>query len=158
LNPADAKFLANVERYGWAVTKVFIPPGEEANDFARSTGLFLAFGHPEIVMFGLPLDRMQTIINIIGNRIKSDEKFVPGQDYFDVFERHLCKFEIVNKSHYKGHFGRSNWFYEGHDYPALQCIWPDRDGFFPYQRECNVGIQKLQNPLYLPIPNKNERV
>jgi hypothetical protein len=56
LNPADAKFLAGIEGHGWFVTKVAPLVGEEGECFAYSTGLYLGFGQPEIVTFGLPME------------------------------------------------------------------------------------------------------
>jgi hypothetical protein len=50
LNLADAKFLANIEEHGWVVTQVFPRAGEEGDYFAYSTGLFLRFKQPEIIM------------------------------------------------------------------------------------------------------------
>lgn len=158
LKPIEAKFLADIESYGWAVTKIFIPAGEEGIDFAYSTGLYSKFGEPEIVIFGLPLDAMHRIINIVANQIKSGVKFAPNQDYNHLIERHYCQFKIVDRSQYEGHFARSSWFYGSQDYPVLQCFWPDKSGYFPWQAECNPGIRKLQTPLYLPISNEGERV
>jgi hypothetical protein len=80
LPPVDAKFLANIEEHGWAVVKVAPRLGEQGDCFAYSTGLYFRLGQPEIVIFGLSLERMHTIINIIGNQMKFGVIFVPDQD------------------------------------------------------------------------------
>ena len=151
LKPADSKFLANIEEYGWVVTTVAPRVGDEGDCFAYSTGLYFRFGQPEIVMFGLSLERMHKIINIIGNQMKIGVNFVPDQNYADLLEQYFCQFKIVDKSQYKEHLGWSNWFYEGYDYPTLQCFWPDKLGYFPWQPECSPGVCELQPALFFSI-------
>jgi len=158
LNSADAKFLANIEQHGWVVTKVAPRVGDEGNCFAYSTGLYLRFGQPEIVMFGLDLDTMHTIINSVGNQMKRGVNFVPDQAFGDLLERYPCQFRVVDKSNYAEHLGWSCWFYESHNYPALQCFWPDKNGYFPWQSECAAGVRELQPLLFLPFPNEASQV
>jgi hypothetical protein len=158
LKPLDAKFLAGIEQYGWFVTKVAPVVGDDGGCFAYSTGLYFRFRQPEIVMFGLSLEVMHKIINVIGNEMKRGITFVPDQDYSDVLERYSCRFKFVDRSQYKAHLGRSIWFYEKYDFPTLQCFWPDKNGYFPWQSECSPGIRKLQPFLFLPEPDQASRL
>jgi hypothetical protein len=154
----DANFLAKIDEHGWFVTMVAPRLGEEGDCFAYSTGLFYRFGQPEIIMFGLPLDTMHRIINIIGEQMKKGIIFTPDQDYADVLERYSCQFRFVDKSHYKEHLGWSSWFYEGQEYPTLQCFWPDKNSYYPWQDECSSGVRELQPFLFLPDLFDNTRV
>jgi Domain of unknown function (DUF4262) len=158
LNFADAKFLANIEQHGWVVTKVAPRVGDTGDSFAYSTGLYLRFGQPEMVMFGLAHDTMHTIINSIGSQMKRGVNFAPDQAYPDLLERYSCQFRLVDKSNYAEHLGWSSWFYESHAYPALQCFWPDKNGFFPWQPECAPGVRELQPFLFVPFPNEASHV
>jgi hypothetical protein len=151
LNPADARFLDKIEEHGWVVTKVAPRVGDEGECFAYSTGLYLRFAQPEIVMFGLPVDIMHGIINNVGNQMKTGVNFLPGRDYADLLERYPCQFRTVDKSKYSHHLGWSSWFYESLDYPVLQCFWPDTNGYFPWQSECATAVRELQPFLYLPF-------
>jgi len=154
----DAKFLAKIDEHGWSVTMVAPSVGEDGHCFAYSTGLFYRFGQPEIIMFGLSLERMHRIINLIGNQMKHGIMFVPEQDYSDLLEKYSCRFRVVDKSHYKEHLGWSIWFYEGYEYPALQCFWPDNNACYPWQAECSPGIRELQPFLFLPVTSDNSRI
>lgn len=153
LKPADATFLANIEQYGWVVTKVAPRVGDEGDCFAYSTGLYLRFGQPEIVMFGLALDTMHAIINTVGEQMRSGVTFVSSQPYDDLLDQYPCQFRVVDKLNYKDHLGWSIWFYEGDGYPALQCFWPDKNGYFPWQPQCSPGVRELQPFLFSPNPN-----
>jgi hypothetical protein len=57
----DRKLLENVEKYGWHV--VLITGDKDTPGCAFSVGLYHTFKHPEIVIFGLPKDRMHAFIN-----------------------------------------------------------------------------------------------
>lgn len=158
LKPRDANFLAKIDEHGWFVTMVAPLVGQEGNCFAYSTGLFHRFGQPEIVMFGLPLKTMHRIINLIGNQMRKGITFVPDQDYSDLLQKYSCRFRLVDKSNYKEHLGWSTWFYEGCEYPTLQCFWPDKNAYYPWQAECSDGIRKLQPFLFLRVPSENSRI
>ena len=41
----------------------------------------------------------------------------------------------MNPVWYHHFLGYANWFYQGEDYPALQCIWPDKNSRFPWDPE-----------------------
>jgi len=90
--------------------------------------------------------------------MKRGVAFVPEKEYADVLERYPCQFRIVDRSQYKDHLGWSIWFYQGYSFPTLQCFWPDKKGYFPWQSECNPGIRKLQPFLYLPQSNSADRI
>ena len=77
-DPSDQKFLSQIESYGWNVTNVFRREGQTGPDWSYSTGLFHAFQHPEIVIFGLELDNMQKIVNNIGLKIKDGASLSPA--------------------------------------------------------------------------------
>ena len=158
LPPTDAKFLANIEEHGWAIMKVAPRVGEQGDCFAYSTGLHFRFRQPEILIFGLSLETMHSIINIIGNQMKGGVIFVPNQGYPDILGEYSCHFKLVDRSQYKEHLGFSNWFYEGYGYPSLQCFWPDRNGCFPWQSECNPDVRKRQPFLFMPTPTQASQV
>ncbi len=119
-HPADQKFLAQIQTHGWNVTKVFRREGETGPEWSFSTGLFHTFQHPEIVIFGLELDTMQKIVNVIGTEIKGGEKFEPGNEYQNVFAQCGCQFRPVDWSRYADYLGWAMWFYNGDPFPVLQ--------------------------------------
>ena len=139
-----------IDEYGWAVTKVAPRVGDQGECFAYSTGLFLRFGQPEIIMFGLPLDDMHRMLNIIGAQMREGLRFESGRDFPDILDKYPCQFRIVDPTQYREHVGWSIWFYENLEFPVLQCFWPDKNGFFPWQAECSPRVRELQAFLFLP--------
>jgi len=147
---ADQQFLANIETHGWVVTKVFRRDGETGPDWAYSTGLFHSYSHAEIVIFGLDLDNMHTIVNNIGSEVKAGSHFESGNEYQGILARYGCQFRLVDTRYYRDYFGCSIWFYEADPFPVLQCFWPDREGYYPWDPKCDSGVAVLQPLLFKP--------
>jgi hypothetical protein len=130
LDDGDRKLLSDVDQVGWHVVMI----GEEAGvpGWSFSIGLFKTFNHPEIVVFGLPLTLSGQVINLIGDEIKRGARFEPGLEYTEILEGVLCTFRPVNPRWYRPFLGYAMWFYQGAEFPALQCIWPDKQHHFPW--------------------------
>lgn len=141
-NAGDAKALADIAEHGWHVLKV--SAFGESPEWAYSLGLFHNFGHPEIAIFGLPLDRMHAIVNVIGDLIRSGVRLPDDSSSTDVLEGYACEFRGIRKVWYAPFFGRAMWLYRGSDFPMVQCLWPDRDGHSPRASACSSAIQALQ--------------
>jgi hypothetical protein len=149
-HPADRKFLADIEKYGWNVTNVFRKGDETGPEWAYSTGLFCSCEHPEIVIFGLELENMQKIINNIGSEVRRGARFDQGAEYHGIFARCACRFRPVEAIHYRDYLGWAIWFYEGGPFPVLQCFWPDREGRYPWDPGCDSSVSAAQPLLFKP--------
>jgi hypothetical protein len=125
----ERKLVSDIEEVGWHV--IMIPEDDEGPSLAYSIGLFHNFAHPEIIIFGLDLDLMHRLINLIGEEVREGRRFADGQDATGVLEGYDVRFVAVAHRHYPEHFGCARWYYNGDDFPALQCLWPDRQGRFP---------------------------
>jgi hypothetical protein len=126
----DPIVIANIERYGWHV--VIVPEDEDGYGFAYTAGLTYSYGHAEVIVFGLPEDVMHAVLNDIGDRAKSG-KPCEANTYVDgLLEGYDCGFVIVHKTQYREYLGQCRWLYGGNEFNALQCVWPDRNGQFPW--------------------------
>jgi len=75
----DSKMLDDVRKFGWHV--VGILGDDEGPPYSFSVGLYLTFGHPEIVVMGMDHEAAQQTINRIGALIQSGNLFVPERRY-----------------------------------------------------------------------------
>jgi len=153
LKPGDARFLEVIDKYGWHVMSV--SPRVDFDDaqewFSYSTGLFMRFQHPEIILCGLDSDVSTRIINTIGDELKSGRKFNLDTECSDIFAGDVkCRFRAVHSSRYAEYVGWAMWFYEGEHFPLWQCFWPDKSGRYPWDEGCNHSIVELQPLLYKP--------
>jgi hypothetical protein len=133
LDEADRKLIADVERVGWHV--VLIPEQDGTPGWAFSIGLWRSFGHPEFVVFGLPLELSGQVINALGQRARAGETFAAGADAVDLLAGVRCTFRRAQRRWYPPFLGYARWYYRGDEFPVLQCIWPDKKQRYPWDAE-----------------------
>jgi len=149
LSALDAKVLREIHTDGWQITGVLAGEQEREPDFAYSIGFFHSLGHPEVILFGLPLDTCMRAVNVIGIDVRSGMRFEPGRVYAGILkDPHLCCFREVDAKHYRDHVGYALWFYESDPFPLLQCFWSDVNGRFPWDDDCHRLVRELQPMLY----------
>jgi hypothetical protein len=143
----EKKLVSDIEEFGWHVIK--IAEDDEGPAFAYSIGLFKTFGHPEIIVFGLDVDLMHRMINLIGEEVRHGRRFADEEAASGVLEGYDVRFKYVARRHYHEHVGYARWFYKGDDFPLLQCLWPDKKGRFPTDSDFARALRPRQ-PLLAP--------
>jgi hypothetical protein len=139
---SDRKLLADVERHGWHL--VGIDDDDEGPAYVFSVGMFHTLGHPEICMFGLSSTKtMGQIINGIGDLIRSGQSFDDWEESDEVLDGYSCMFRTVAPKLYREFFGYARWFYEGDNFPMLQCVWPDGNHNYPWDAEYGAQTQPV---------------
>jgi hypothetical protein len=138
----DRQLLANVESPGWHV--IGVEEDEEGPSFAYSIGLSCNFQHAELILFGLPVRVMHLTINVLGDKIKSGEKFAHLDESGDVLEGYTVCFRAVERKHYRDYLGYARWFYRGDEFLVLQCVWPDAGHRYPWHREAAPAFVRRQ--------------
>ena len=76
LNPDEKDVLTRLESAGWFVNQVFTK--DAAPDFAYTFGFYESFQHPEIIMFGLPLETMLILLNDVGGQLQQGIRYTAG--------------------------------------------------------------------------------
>jgi hypothetical protein len=142
MNSGDKQVLSEIEKYGWHVVQVL--EDEEGPAFAFSIGLFHTLKHPEVIIFGLPLEIAHQLINNMGQAVKSGQNYLPGHEYDDILEGYNCSFIEVDIEWYSEYLGYATWFYKGQNFPVVQCVWPDKQQRYPWEAEANKHLQELQ--------------
>ena len=148
LSEHEASVLKRREQHGWFVNSI----AEDADGpaFAYSFGLYEEFGHPEIIIFGLPEATMQQLINDVGRKVQSGVKYFAGDRTSELIEDYTCAFGAVNSLQYRKTCTWTVWFYEGDSFPALQLFWPDKQGKFPWDSGFREQPRDLQPDLSQP--------
>lgn len=131
---------ANVEEHGWHV--MLVPGGEEPDEpaFAYTIGLWHSFQHPELICFGLPDEVAAGALNNCGDEVEAGRELGEGSRSDEAFDGLECAFREFPRAAYRDHLGYAVWFYDGAEFPVLQCIWPDREGRFPWEEGCDEEV------------------
>jgi hypothetical protein len=143
----DEQVVHDVEKYGWHV--IHVMADAEGPSFAYTIGLTERYGHPEIIVFGLPSTVTHPVLNQIGEAVKSGQRFDPGSASDAFLEGHACHFVAFPRAQYRAFLGYALWFYDGDGFPAVQCVWPDRAGRFPWSGSMEADLKALQ-PVFAP--------
>jgi len=141
----DRKLLGDIERVGWSV--LGIEGDEEGPGFAYSLGIFHTLNHPEILIMGLRMTTAQQLINDIGVAVRAGRRFEAGARSDDFAEGFPLVFVAVAPQWYRKYVGYARWFYRGSTFPLLQCVWPDKQGLFPWEAEYDSRFFQLQRIL-----------
>lgn len=145
-----AKMQLMVEEHGMAVQAVFPNEGAEGEDrypFAYTVGLARA-GHPEFIVFGLPHEVAHEILNDIGFRVLRDEHtFRPGDTVHQLVRDFPVRLIAVTDSWKL--LTISNHLYGNPDgcLPALELVFPDPDGRWPWEEGSTVASLPLLGPV-----------
>lgn len=143
----EQKLVDDVREFGWHVVKVMHDrDGRPA--WAYSIGLFHTFAHPEIIVFGLELETMHRVINDLGASVKQGRRYRDGEHDADLLDGYDAIVRTVFPLWLPETVGFAGWFYGGYSFPIMQLFWPDRDGAFPWQRECDAWVRDQQPRLY----------
>ena len=143
----DRRLLTDVESVGWHVLQIM---GDESGPaYCFSVELYYTFGHPEILVLGLSHPVAHKIINLAAGLIASGRVFRPRELTDDVAEGFACSFVPVSVVHYEQYLGYGVWFYRKlrQPFPALQLVWPDKLGRFPWESDYDERFYKLQRLL-----------
>lgn len=149
-NETDRRLLAEVKRYGWTVAVV--PADEEDPGRAHTIGLVHSYKHPEVVVYGLMAGDAIDLLRLIASCVKEGQRFESGKCYDSLLDddRSVC-FLPVRRDEYDRALGAALRLYKSDRFEAVQCVWPDPAGRFPWDDKANDVFHIFQ-PLLGPPP------
>jgi hypothetical protein len=150
LDGGDLRVIADVAQAGLHVVRG--AASGDAPAFAHSIGLFRTFDHPEIAIFGFAPDALETAIRRIADLVRAGERFDAGDVVDAVLSGRAVAFRRIVPRHYPQHLGYACWYHGGPRFPALQGLWADAEGHFPWDRWFPRELRDVQPVLFEPEP------
>ena len=144
--------IANMaKQYGHTVMYIF--GDEDSPSFHYTVGLWDTYGHPEIIVFGLPPETGKTILNIVAEKIKDKGTpnklvFQTGVDQNDIANLPL-QFIDAKPKYVNEHFMAAINYNKTDQFPIMQLVLCDRNGKFPWDKDCDKDFKLVQ-----PLLNK----
>lgn len=129
----ERQAIADIEKYGLHI--IAVAEDDRGPGFAYSIGLFENYAHPEIIIIGLKQSLAHKLLNNMAFDIKKGKTFTTGEFHAEVLDDFLCYFGDVPKAHYRDIVGWARWFYEGDEFPLVQCVYPTVKGKFPWESD-----------------------
>lgn len=153
LSEYERELVSNVEQYGCQVTTVFDPDGIEPT-FSYSVGVPKSVGQPDLIVFGLPSEISNWIVNETFRKCRSGLQLTDGLQIDGLLDGHQCVSRRVRDAWLKPDFFNSAlWFHRNFgvgEWPgAFQIVWPGaQDGLFPWDDGCSQIVIDHQPALY----------
>ena len=137
---------------GWTVVAIGAGPcaccGEtehEGPSFLYTIGLTTTFDRPELIVFGLPPQAAHGLISVVIEQLREGASFVPGTVYDEITDLPLAFIEVP-KDEFSGRLNFASAIY-GDEIKALQLVWPDGAGRFPWDVDFDEFLRGEQTLL-----------
>jgi hypothetical protein len=131
LDPHEQNFVGNIRKHGWTGTHVAAE--NTAPGFSYTTGFWLKFKFPELIVFGLKGKAAHDTFWHMYRTLAAGKRFAIGTHEDDIFENVSAMLLSVSRLHYRDRLGWNRWFYGNDEFDCLQLIFPDVDGHFPWE-------------------------
>ncbi|WP_040517447.1 DUF4262 domain-containing protein [Gordonia neofelifaecis] len=136
--------LALIADGRWAITGVL---GDAARSPMTYTTGLTEHGRPELVMTGLPPDLAGVLLEHAARSVIADRSFGPGSDVPARLRRPV-RFRAVDVIDSEPM--RLTRIVYGRQFDAVQLVWPDDDGRYPWQPGYSIPTQ-VQPLLGVPV-------
>jgi hypothetical protein len=146
----DKRIQEDKDNIGWTVMGI-----GQAPDFPNFNYTVGMVDHqlPEIICVGLPITVSHHIINDICNRMMDGLKIKTNKQY-DQFSNLPLQFIEVNEDHVIDKMCLSTRTAKRSDFKALQMVWCDTKGKFPWEDNFETKFISAQPLLNEKIPQK----
>ena len=112
--------------------------------FQYSIGFQRTFDHPEVVIFGQRAEVMHGMLTAIADELRAGRRYDDGRPVSDLLDGYVCLFRPVPPARVPDFFGRALRYYGHEPFAALQCIWPDLSGHYPWDPAASVELRWYQ--------------
>jgi hypothetical protein len=133
LDQSDAWTQDMIDRFGLALQYVFNGEDDHVPPFCYTIGLH-ELGHPELLVFGLDQGTSAKILNTVGARIRDGERLRDGDVLTLAGESPLLVTARTVPNPGEILFSANRHYHRPDEdsVPALQLVWPDAHGRFPW--------------------------
>ena len=134
LNPEEKERLVreDIQQNGYSI--IYVVDDEEVlPPFAYSVGFYQTYRHPEIIIVGTTDALANPVLNAMACRIEEEGvRYEAGRYYGDILVGVDCYMHAVREDCYPDYVGWDLWYYDGYRFPLLQCVYPCKEGHFPW--------------------------
>ena len=125
-----------IETNGWALEPV--TPRADTDPptpaYAYTIGVPELVGFPEITVFGLTPVASNGLITLVVDALRGGTEIPLTVELIGLLDNDLrCMFAPVDIDEARGTFATLDAWYRGQPYAVVQLLYPDRNGFMPYE-------------------------
>jgi hypothetical protein len=134
--PHAEKIEWMIETNGWALEPVTPRADTEPPTpaYAYTIGVPALVGFPEIAVFGLTPVASNGLITLVIDALRGGTEIPLAVELVGLLDNELrCMFAAVDTVQAAGTFTTLDAWYRGQPYDVVQLLYPDRNGFMPYE-------------------------
>lgn len=147
LEPAHRQLLDDVEECG--VHVVHVPEVDERPGYSFTVGLWHSFEQPEVLVFGLPEEVAHELLNALADEASAGQKYLDDQKHAGLLVDYTVRFVALPPHCHAEYLATAVWAYDGGEFPAVQLVWPDKQGRWPWEPGVRDGFAASQ-----PVPGR----
>lgn len=134
--PHAEKIEWMIETNGWALEPVAAVPDETPPRpaYAYSIGMPDAVGFSDVAVFGLAPVAANGLVTLVADACRGGTEIPIGVELVGLLDNELrCYFAPVDTVEHAHYFGTAAAWYRGEAFNMVQMMYPDRNGFMPYE-------------------------
>ena len=136
-----------IETKGWALEPVAADKSSSppVPGYAYTIGFPERFDFPEVVVFGLTPVAVSGLLDMVAGQLDEGVRIPIDTALVGLFDNDLrCVFASVDMSAHSGYFATGVAWHRGFDFGMVQLLWPDRNGWLPYESGFDSSVRAAQ--------------
>lgn len=145
--PHAEKIEWMIEANGWALEPVApsIDTDPPTPSYAYTIGVPAHVGFAEIAVFGLTPVAANGLIGLCIDALRGGTEIPYGVELVGLLDNELrCMFAPIDLARHDGWFRTAAAWYRGQPYSMVQLLYPDRNGFMPYETGFEQRLRMAQ--------------
>jgi hypothetical protein len=125
-----------IETHGWALEPVAAQPESDPPmpGYAYSIGMPAAVSFPDVAVFGLTPVAANGLVTLVADACRGGTEIPIGVELVGLLDNELrCVFAPIDMGEWHALFTAATSWYRGETQPMVQLLYPDRNGFLPYE-------------------------
>jgi hypothetical protein len=139
--PEQKQILADIVALGAHIAHV--PASDDWPEYSYTAGLTTTFGHPELILFGLEPESAEALLDALIDEIDEGRRFLVGSEHEGLLRNYPLRIHGVPSAMMETILPRALWA-SGGVATAVQLVWPDKQGRWPWQDDVREGFAELQ--------------
>ena len=136
------KAKSDIAQYGWSFMYVDADQLRGMESFSYTIGFEKSYGHPEIIIFGLPAEPAHRILSATAAAVKEGEKMPLHEPVGNIIGGDLkVKFKPLDHTSYTDYLNVAITAYGTKDFRAQIMLWPDKKGNYPIDKGYSIMAQ-----------------
>ncbi len=151
--PLAEKIEWMIETEGWALEPVSPRSDTEPPTpaYAYTIGLPALTGFPEIAVFGLTPVATKGLVGLVVDALRGGTDIMLGVELIGLLDNDLrCMFAPIDLDVHGEAFSTATAWYRGDPFSMVQLLYPDRNGFMPYETGFEQRLRLAQPVIGTP--------